>query len=272
MKQKLAIIDLNAGIPNQGMRCITEIANNYTDQVDIDIYDLRLKSEIPSLDNDIFIFSGGPGNPLEGDGIWDQKFYNLIQEVWDYNKYSEEGKKFMFFICHSFQMASHYFKLGNITRRKSTSFGIYPVHKTRDGAMDPVLGVLPDPFYVIESRDWQLIQPDIIAIKKKGFQILALEKIRSQVEFERAIMAVKFSDEIMGTQFHPEADPDGMKIHFLKEENRDKVIKNFSVQKYDQMMALIDDEDKITLTHKTILPKFIERALKVLNSQAVSLV
>jgi hypothetical protein len=147
-----------------------------------------------------------------------------------------------------------------------------PVHKTRNGATDPILGTLPDPFYVIESRDWQLVQPDLQAIKAKGFQILALEKIRTHVEFERAIMAVRFSDEIMGTQFHPEADPAGMMIHFAKQENREKVINNFGIQKYAQMMELIDDEDKIALTHRTILPKFIERAIKVLNSQAISLV
>lgn len=272
MKSKLAIVDLNAGIPNQGMRCITEIAENYQDQFDIEIFDLRVKAEIPSLDYDVFIFSGGPGNPLEGDGVWDQKFYSLIQDVWDHNKFAEDGKKFMFFICHSFQMACNHFRLGNITKRKSTSFGVMPVHKTRNGAMDPILGTLPDPFYVIESRDWQLVQPDLQAIKAKGFQILALEKIRTHVEFERAIMAVRFSDEIMGTQFHPEADPAGMMIHFAKQENREKVINNFGIQKYDQMMQLIDDEDKIALTHRTILPKFIERAIKVLNSQAISLV
>jgi homoserine O-succinyltransferase/O-acetyltransferase len=272
MKQKLAIIDLNAGIPNQGMRCITEIAYKYDAHFDIDTFDLRVKGEIPTLDYDLFIFSGGPGNPLEGDGIWDQKFYNLIQEVWDYNKYSEEGKKFMFFICHSFQMACNYFQLGTITERKSTSFGVMPIHKTREGAMDPILGTMPDPFHVIESRDWQLVQPNLQVIKDKGAKILALEKIRTHVEFERAIMAVRFSDEIMGTQFHPEADPEGMKIHFQKQENRDKVINNFGSEKYDQMMTLIDDEEKIYLTHKTILPKFIERALNVLNSQAISLV
>jgi homoserine O-succinyltransferase/O-acetyltransferase len=272
MKHKLAIIDLNAGIPNQGMRCISAIANEFADRFDIDTFDLRVKGEIPSMEYDLFIFSGGPGNPLEGDGIWDKKFYNLIQEVWDYNKFGNEGKKFMFFICHSFQMACNYFQLGTITKRKSTSFGVLPVHKTRDGALDKILGPMPDPFYVIESRDWQLVQPNLQVFKDKGAQILALEKIRTHTDFERAIMAVKFSEEIIGTQFHPEADPQGMKVHFLKQENRDKVINNFSVEKYDQMMNLIDDEDKISLTHKTILPKFIERALKVLNSQALSLV
>ena len=35
-------------------------------------------------------------------------------------------------------------------------------------------------------------------------QVLSLEKIRTHVEYERAIMAVRFSDEFVGTQYHPE--------------------------------------------------------------------
>jgi aspartyl/asparaginyl beta-hydroxylase (cupin superfamily) len=34
-----------------------------------------------------------------------------------------------------------------------------------------------------------------------------LEKIRDHVQYERAIMAVRFTDYFVGTQFHPEADP-----------------------------------------------------------------
>jgi homoserine O-succinyltransferase/O-acetyltransferase len=103
-----------------------------------------------------------------------------------------------------------------------------------------------------------------------GAQILAMEKIRTHVELERAIMAVRFSDEFIGTQFHPEADPIGMKIHFEREEIKNKVIENFGKAKYDDMMDKIDDPDKITMTHDTILPTFIETAIeKIYNSNAV---
>jgi imidazoleglycerol phosphate synthase glutamine amidotransferase subunit HisH len=42
---------------------------------------------------------------------------------------------------------------------------------------------------------------------KKGAKIISLEKIRDHVQYERAIMAVRFTDYFVGTQFHPEADP-----------------------------------------------------------------
>ncbi|MBK8347111.1 MAG: GMP synthase [Saprospiraceae bacterium] len=260
-KLRLAILDMNDGKPNQGMRCIRDIAAMYSSAFDIDEFDVRNKKEIPGLDYDVYISSGGPGNPLEGDGVWDKNWYNLVGDLWEFNKNSRHEKKFMFFICHSFQMACNFFELGTLAPRKSTSFGVMPVHKTKYGETDPIFKMLFDPFYAVDSRDFQLIQPDLDVFRMHGAKILALEKIRSHVEYERAIMAVRFSDEFIGTQFHPEADPIGMKIHFEKPEVRDKVIANFGQSKYDVMMDHIDDPDKIEMTHNTILPLFIENAL-----------
>jgi homoserine O-succinyltransferase/O-acetyltransferase len=259
---KLAILDMNDGRPNQGMRCIREIVSRYSSVFEIDEFDVRAKGELPGLEYDVYISSGGPGSPLDGDGVWDKKWYDLVGDLWNHNIENPHQKKYMFFICHSFQMACHYFELGTLAPRKSTSFGVMPVHLTEAGKEDGLLLSLPDPMYAVDSRDWQLIQPDLDVFTLHGAKILALEKIRTHIELERAIMAVRFSDEFVGTQFHPEADPIGMKIYFEQEENRQKVIKNFGKTKYDTMMDLIDDPDKITLTHDTILPTFIENAIE----------
>ncbi len=150
---------------------------------------------------------------------------------------------------------------------KSTSFGIFPIHKTKDGRKDRILEGLADPYYAVDSRDWQLIQPRLKVFEEHGAQILSLEKIRTHVEYERAIMAVRFSNEFVGTQFHPEADPVGMKDYFSKQEMREKIIKNFDEQKYIDMMEHLDDPDKINLTHQTILPRFITNALVALKKE-----
>ncbi len=261
-KLRMAVLDMNDGRPNQGMRGIRSIVAMYSHIFDIVEFDVRGKNEIPDTNFDVYISSGGPGNPIEGDGIWDKGWYNLVENLWQHNKYNAHDKKYMFFICHSFQMACHYFELGTLAPRKSTSFGIMPIHLTRFGENDEIFGHLPDPMYAVDSRDYQLIQPDLEVFRMNGSKILALEKIRNHVEYERAIMAVRFSDEFVGTQFHPEADPIGMKIHFQKAEIRDNVIKNFGQKKYDTMMEQIDDPDKIELTHDTVLPKFIENAVE----------
>ncbi len=263
-KVKLAILDMNNNEPNQGLRCIVDIVKMFNHEVDYKIFNVRAKNEFPDLSYDIYISSGGPGSPLE-DEDWRQPYLELIQRLWDFNLSATSQKKHMFFICYSFQVVCDYFKLGQLKLRKSTSFGILPVHKTAAGKKDKILEGLDDPFYAVDSRDWQLIQPRLQVFKEHGATILSLEKIRTHVEYERAIMAVRFSEEFVGTQFHPEADPIGMHAYFSEDVNRQKVITNFGEEKYKQMMNRMDDPDKIIKTYTHILPKFIKNALKQLT-------
>lgn len=265
---KLAILDMNNDQPNQGLRCIKEIANLFSEDVDFTVFNVRAKAEIPDTSYDIYISSGGPGSPLDK-GAWRKPYLNLMQELWDINKNSYQ-KKHAFFICYSFQVMCQYFKLGEIKLRKSTSFGILRVHKTKSGQKDILLEGLNDPFYAVDSRDWQLVQPRLKVFKEHGASILSLEKIRTHVELERAIMAVRFSDEFVGTQFHPEADPVSMEAYFALEENKKVVINSFGEEKYDEMMDRMDDPDKLAMTYNTILPKFITNAISTIQQPILS--
>ena len=261
---RLALLDMNNGVPNQGMRCLREIVSQYEDHLIWQEFEVRQRGEMPDDSFDIYISSGGPGSPLEG-GEWKDNFFALIDQLWENNLDDNRSKKYCFFICHSFQMACEHFELGTLAPRKSTSFGVYPVHKTAKGRKDPLLEDLPDPYYVVDSRDWQLIQPRLKVFAEHGAKILSLEKIRTHVELERAIMAVRFSDEFVGTQFHPEADPVGMKTHFEQEENRQKVIKNFDLAKYEGMMEHLEDPEQIAKTYSHILPHFIQSSIQKLK-------
>tara|TARA_R110002153_G_scaffold127822_3_gene275641 strand:+ start:822 stop:1640 length:819 start_codon:yes stop_codon:yes gene_type:complete len=268
-KLKLAILDMNNDEPNQGLRCIKEIADFFNREVDVTIFNVRGKKEIPDASFDIYISSGGPGSPLEEEP-WRKPYLELMQQLWDHNITSSDSKKHVFFICYSFQVMCNYFQLGEIKLRKSTSFGVLPIHKTKKGIKDPLLEGLNDPFYAVDSRDWQLIQPRLKVFKEHGASILSLEKIRTHVELERAIMAVRFSDEFVGTQFHPEADPISMKVYFSLEETKQKIVNNFGEAKYNQMMERIDDPDKIIMTYGTILPKFITSAISSIKQPIFS--
>ncbi len=261
-KKKIAVLDLYNGIPNQGLRCIREILDKFSARADYQFFDVRTKNEIPDTSYDIYISSGGPGNPLEGNGIWDKKYYSLIDQLWEHNANGSYPKKYVFFICHSYQMVCHHFGLGEITKRKSPSFGVLPIHKTKHGKADALFSKLPDPFYAVDSRDWQLIQPRLKVFEEKGAKILALEKIRTHVEYERAIMAVRFSDEFVGVQFHPEAEPVSMEAHFAKPENEEKVVATYGKRKYDNMMTHIRDTDNLESTYNSIIPGFIDNAIK----------
>ena len=68
-KIKVATIDLYNNERNEGMRCIREIVSevgNSNPNIDLKYYvfETRYKGDIPDLNCDIFISSGGPGSPF----------------------------------------------------------------------------------------------------------------------------------------------------------------------------------------------------------------
>ncbi|MBB6370254.1 type 1 glutamine amidotransferase [Chryseobacterium shigense] len=263
---RMALIDMNNNHVNQGFRNIKEISEafqqNSEENVTIETFDVRFKNEMPDInDFDIFISSGGPGNPHREGLEWEDKYASFLDAVLEHNKYSED-KKYLFLICHSFQLASIHWKLGNICKRKSYSFGVMPVHKTEEGKQEFLFKNLQDPFYAVDSRAYQFIEPDMDRFDELGMKIMAIEKFRPHINLERAVMAVRFSDEIFGTQFHPEADPKGMIENLKDEKNKAAMIENFGMEKYLETMDRIDDEDKIILTRNQILPRFLQSAKK----------
>ena len=263
-KIRLALLDMNNNHANQGMRNIKEISQafkeNSEENIEIEVFDVRYKDEMPEIEDfDIFISSGGPGNPHREGYVWEQKFANFLDGIWNHNK-EHENKKHLFLICHSFQLASIHWKLGNVCKRKSYSFGVMPIHQTFQGEKDLLLKNLPDPFYAVDSRAYQLIEPNMENFEKLGMEIIGLEKFRPQVHLERAVMAIRFSDEIFGTQFHPEADPAGMMKNLEDEKNREAMIEMYGMEKYLETVDRMDDPDKILLTQAQILPRFLQNA------------
>ena len=258
---KVALLDMYNGERNQGMRCIIDVVNRFSPVVSFEIFDVRVKCELPDINNfDIYISTGGPGNPLIGDGNWDTKYYDFIDAL---NKWNNENpvKKHVLFICHSFQMACIHFGLATVTKRNDTSFGVMTIHKTKEGATDSLFEGLADPFYGIDSRDYQVVQPKLSVFAKHGAKIISLEKIRDHVQYERAIMAVRFTDYFVGTQFHPEADPISFVTHLRNKESKDKIKKMKGKRKFRDMLEDLMDDDKIYKTNETIIPNFLRTAI-----------
>lgn len=263
---RIALIDMNNNHVNQGFRNIKEISEAFQqsseEHVIIETFDVRFKNEMPNIEDfDIFISSGGPGNPHREGLEWEDRYAAFLDSVLEHNQYNED-KKYLFLICHSFQLASIHWKLGNICKRRSYSFGVMPVHKTEDGEQEFLFKNLQDPFYAVDSRAYQFIEPETERFDELGMKIMAIEKSRPHINLERAVMAVRFSDEIFGTQFHPEADPKGMIENLKDEKNKTAMIENFGMEKYLETVDRIDDEDKIILTRSQILPRFLQSAKK----------
>jgi homoserine O-succinyltransferase/O-acetyltransferase len=272
---RVAILDMYEGHANEGMRCIREILNQYGEANNLDLewdeFEVRLQQQVPDLSYDIYISSGGPGSPLDSEGSdWEKIYFNWLQQVEDWNNNpANDNKKFVLFICHSFQLACRYYKVANVVKRKSTSFGVFPVHVIPGGKNEVVFKGLQDPFYAVDSRDYQVIQPQQGIIRKMGAAILCIEKERPHVPLERAIMGIRFNKYMIGTQFHPEADAIGMTMYLQREDKKKTVIDNHGYNKWKSMIEHLNDPDKISYTYTHLIPNFLNQAANQLRKAAV---
>jgi homoserine O-succinyltransferase len=269
LKIRIAILDLYEGQANEGMRCIREILNQYADANNLDLewdeYEVRQKHQLPDLSYDSYISSGGPGSPLDSEGSeWENKYFQWISSVEQHNRTSAD-KKHVFFICHSYQLACRYFRVANVSKRKSTAFGVFPIHMLHDGFEEPVFNGLKDPFYAVDSRDYQVTQPFHSRLRKMGGKVLCIEKERPHVPLERAVMGIRFSPYMIGTQFHPEADATGMTMYLLREDKKKTVIENHGEEKWRSMIEHLNDPDKIVFTYSHVLPNFLNIATEHLQ-------
>jgi len=264
---RIAILDLNDGHANQGMRCIRQIIRQWSEENELNPevveFDVRQKNELPDTSFDIFISSGGPGDPLSSrfddwDIAWNRWLSDMVR--WNENPANVQKKR-VFLICHSFQLACCHFETAIVTRRRSTSFGVFPVHMLREAYDEPVFDGLRDPFYAVDSRDYQVVQPNHTILRNLGAEILCIEKNRPHVPYERAIMAIRFNEYMIGTQFHPEADAEGMSLHLQKDDRRQVVIENHGEEKLNSMLEQLNDPDKIRWTYAHILPNFLNESV-----------
>jgi homoserine O-succinyltransferase/O-acetyltransferase len=270
-KIKVVVLDMYNGEKNNGIRGIRDILCE-TDcryaniSVEQNIFEVRSKLEIPKTDFDIYISSGGPGNPHDGDGsAWESKYFHLLDELWTFN-HNNTRKKNVFFICYSFQLMARYFKLGEVSKRHSKSFVVKPIHLTEYGKSDLLLEGLGALFYAADSREWQVVQPNQIAFEELGAKILCLEKHRPHVAYERAMMSVRINNEFVGVQFHPEKDSAIMYNSFRDEKIKEQALALNARQQYQEMLNLLESDDGIRLTRKKIIPNFLNSVIVELTN------
>ena len=273
---KIAILDMYAGAANEGMRCIRQLIERtrvtVTQELSVTTFDVRKENQVPDLSYDIYISTGGPGSPFPSAEPWETPYFALLDQLFKWNN-TNSDKKYLLLICHSFQLASRHLTIGTLSKRKSTSFGVLPIHKTTAGRAEPLLAGLAEPFFAVDSRDYQVTHPNFSRLEELGAEVLCMEKERPHVPLARAIMAIRFTPEIVGTQFHPEADGDGMLRYMLTDEKRQQVITTYGEAKYHEMVTMLRDPDTIELTESIIVPTFLRQAIErhVGNSAAHAL-
>ncbi len=263
---KVAILDLYGGVANDGISGFEQILKLYKTRNNLDlsyeVFDVRKKLEAPGMNFDVYISSGGPGNPIDSEGsAWENKYWGLIDKLEDHNLSNTAQKKFGLFVCHSFQLMCRKYQLGDINLRGLASYGVLPVYKTNEAANEPVFKGLADPFYAVDSRLWQVINPNENRFTELGIRLTAIEKERTGVGLPRAMMAIRFNEYFFATQFHPEAYVDGVKAMLLKDEKKKEVSAEHGIDTYTQMLAQLQHPDKLALTQNTMIPNFLDQAL-----------
>jgi len=278
---RVALLDLYDGTSNQGMGALRShleaLDGRYDDRpLQVETFDVRQNRSVPDLSYDLYISSGGPGSPF-ADADWETPYVDWLTALWQHNKDAPpRERKHALFICYSFQLLGRHFGLGTVSERAKRSFGIVPIHKTEAGRRDPLFRALPDPFWAADFRGWQVVRPDADRLQSLGGAVLAWED-RPAVDdgtdpgnTDRAVMAVRLSPEIVGVQFHPEADPDGMLTHFQNPERRTMVVERFGEAKYERLLRRLDEMDELRQTHASVVPTFLRRAFRnaVVSSSA----
>lgn len=264
---RVAILDMYIGEPNQGKKGIHSIIKDFCAAneliPEVIEYDTRGAAKVPDLSYDAYISTGGPGSPIDSEGSkWENEYFEFIEKLRAHNR-KHPNKKLLFLICHSFQIFVRHYGLGRLSKRKSTSFGIFPIHKTTEGKSDRYIAELPDPFWAVDSRDYQITEPNDVALSLMGSTILCIEKMRPHVKLERAVMCMRFDEHIFGTQFHPEANVEGMLSYLHNPEKKKYIIETYGEEKYYDMLIRINDSDKIILTRNTVIMNFLAEAFEI---------
>ncbi len=255
---RIAILDMYDGQPNMGRACIDEIVENWGALNKLLIvkedFEVRTKGQLPDHNYDIYIATGGPGSPTDTiDEQWDKDFTNWLEQMLELDKH-------VFLICHSFQIACRHFNIGSVCLRKSRQIGILPVHVTHENHF--IFEGMQDTFHALESRLYQIIEPNDHVIEKMNAKIIALEKSRPSIPLERAIMALAFSANMTGVQFHPEAETQELIRYFQREDIKQPIIENFGIEKWNSIIDALVHPSLIEDTYAKMIPNFLNNAIK----------
>src|SRR5262249_14172079 len=141
-------------------------------------------------DCDLYLSSGGPGSPFDGDGHpWSDDYGRFSDHVVESSTRGGEGMQALFAICYSFEMVVRHFKLAHIGPRAERKLGVMPVYTTHEGQSHPLLAPFGDRLFAFEHRNWEAIDLDEAKLRSLGGKLLARES-RDGVSKGRALLAL----------------------------------------------------------------------------------
>jgi len=221
------------------------------------IFDVRFVNHHPDpADFDVYISTGGPGDPHDGEGEeWERLYFQFLDRMYRQD-FPDKRPKFLFSICHSFQLLCRHFEIAAVTKREGkVRFGVFPCSKQPAGKSDSLFNQLPDPFLMVENRSWQCIPVEQNRLNRLGIKVLATEN----QDTASALLALRITPNWIGTQFHPEAGIASMRQQYQNDQK--KVDSKNGEGKWEELMKLLESlNPSLDQTHETLLPGFLQTA------------
>jgi GMP synthase-like glutamine amidotransferase len=259
---------MNNGHANQAMRCLRGLVAQFFERVaarnpglvcqSLEVSPRDTGDPIPR-DVDLYLSSGGPGSPYEGDGTtWAADYGALLDGIIDAQSRGGGDRRALFGVCYSFEMVVRHFHLAAVAQRTDRKFGVMPIYTTQAGQRHPLLQAFGDRLFAFEHRSWEAIDLNEAKLKSLGGALLAQES-RDGVSKGRALLGLDVAPGIEAVQFHPEADRAGVMNWVSRPEQADAFKATYGELTYQAMMRTLDDPRRLARTYALVIPGWLTR-------------
>ncbi len=265
---RLCIVDMNNGHVNQAMRCLRGLAATFFERVQrhnpgvfcevVEASPRDTNTPIPT-DCDLYLSSGGPGSPFDGEGEpWTLDFARLLDGVVESAVQGGAERRALFAICYSFELVVHHYRLADVVPRADRKFGVMPIYTTPVGQQHPLLSPFGDRLFAFEHRNWEAVNLDERRLGSLGGQLLARES-RDGISKGRAILGLQVAPGVEAVQFHPEADRAGVMSWLARPEQAAAFKATYGEVTYHAMLRTLDDRRRLARTYALVIPGWLGR-------------
>ncbi|WP_437786198.1 hypothetical protein [Sorangium sp. So ce1097] len=253
---------------NQAMRCLRGLAAAFFERVQahnsgvpceiVEVSPRDTNAPIPT-DCDLYLASGGPGSPFDGEGEpWMLDFGRFVDGVVESAIRGGADRRALFAICYSFELIVHHYRLADVVPRAERKFGVMPIYTTALGQHHPLLAPFGDRLFAFEHRNWEAVNLDERRLGSLGGQLLARES-RDGVSKGRAILGLDVAPGVEAVQFHPEADRAGVMNWVARPEQAAAFKAAYGEVTYQAMLRTLDDPRRLARTYALVIPGWLGR-------------
>ena len=270
---RLCLVDMNNGHVNQAMRCFRVLVDSFFSMVkatnpelltELVVVQPRNLKEMPPADCDLYLSSGGPDSPYDHDGEpWLSDLFGFYDGVVEANLKGKADAPSLFGVCYTFELLVRHFQVCAMVPRASRKFGVMPAYTTDVGFTHPLTAPFGDRLFSFEHRTWEAIDLDETRLAALGGSLLARES-RDGESKGKGILALDLAPGIECTQFHPEADRQGVIVWVSKREQAQAFVDTYGLVTYDRMLRTLDNPERIAKTFTLLVPGWLTRKFNAL--------